>query len=534
MKLRKIWIAALTLAASVCIAFGLKAWNVSSVSAATMENTSTFQMENGASARVKTLTDADGNAVESNGLRFCAEISQAEYDALKSTGARFGVVIVAKDLLKGVEITEETVFGVNPSFYFSNETAAVSGKIAMLNVANAACENIDKDANIEICGSIVNLQVSNFTRSFIGRVYVALPNVDASGAVTGYTYQFAPYYENNVENNTRCIYYVAQRAVEEESANASVLQQKYLDVFAKTDRFTKYVYRYTVLHHYIGHNENGEDIIIHTEEQPLYAELNSTVTAHPIAKPEIDKLKNMNFIFDVEESINTQTGLVYAAGMQTLHLYYEKASTISEEHKDKTLETLIEHFLDPENAEENFHLDMIERDENGDIISGSGAWEAEKVIEKVGDTEEQIGISLTTYKPNSDTDPILAKEFFEELRAFGVESMTFKFHTASKDSDGKWTPSSKKMVFNIYKGNEDDRLSLPVHLSNGKTIDAGDKITISDTEITITIYLADIMDENGNMMDVGFKLASSTSSNKGIYHFGDITFGFPTSSATLD
>ena len=531
MKLRKMWIAALTLAASVCVALGAKGWVVPSVSAATIENTTTFKMENGAAARIKTLTDADGKAVESNGLRFSAEISQAEYDALKSKDAKFGVVIVAKDLLKGVAITEETVFGANPSFYFSNETAAVSGKIAMLNVANAACENIDDDANVEICGSIVNLQGSNFTRSFIGRAYVALPTVDESGEVTGYTYQFAPYYENNVENNTRCIYYVAQRAVEEETVNASVLQEKYLDTFAVTDRFTKYNYRYTVLHHYIGHNASNQDYTIHTQTETLYAQLNSTVTANPIEKPSVDALADMNFIFDVSASEATRTGLVYAAGMQVLHLYYEKATTIDEDHKQQTLETLVENFLDPNTAEENFHLDMMERDENGDVIPGTGIWEAEKVTEVVNGVEKQIGISITTHSPNSDTDPILAKELFEQLLVYGVETMTFKFHTAEKNYDGTWTPSSKKMVFNIYKGDGD--ASLPVYLSNGTVVKAGEKITV-DQDDTITIYLSDLVDENGDMMDVRFELAPSTSSNQGIYHFGDITFGFPTSSATMD
>jgi hypothetical protein len=111
-------------------------------------------------------------------LRFSAEISETEYTALKEAGAKFGAVIVAKDLAKTVEINEETVFGANPSFYFSNETQTSNGKISMLHIANAACENIDEDANVEIAGSITNIAVSNFTRSFIGRVYVAMPQTD--------------------------------------------------------------------------------------------------------------------------------------------------------------------------------------------------------------------------------------------------------------------------------------------------------------------------------------------------------------------
>ena len=147
----------------------------------------TFVMEKGAAARVRSLVDENGKEIESNGLRFSAEISTAQYTALKEAGARFGVVIVAKDLLKGTEINETTVFGKTPSFYFTNEGQAASSKIAMLHIANAACANIDEDNNIEICGSIVNIKTSNFTRNFVGRAYVAIPQQNAETGETEYT-----------------------------------------------------------------------------------------------------------------------------------------------------------------------------------------------------------------------------------------------------------------------------------------------------------------------------------------------------------
>ena len=533
MKLKKILIAVLSTVASVCTVCGFGKATTLRVSAATLANTTSFTMEEGAAARIKTLTDENGeiltdengNPVESNGLRFSAEISQAEYDALTAAGARFGVVIVAKDLAKTVAINEETVFGANPSFYFSNETTEANGKIAMLHVANPACSNIDKDENIEICGSLVNIQASNFTRSFIGRAYVAMPQTDESGEVTGYTYQFAPYYGGDVANNTRCIYYIAQRAVEEESSNADALQEKYIDVFAQTDRFKNYNYKYTVIHHY-----NSVEVVdgktVHSEidsyEETCYAQLNSQVTAHPIAKPEIDSLANMNFIFDVVDSEPTQSGRVYAAGMQVLHLHYDKASEISEDHKEHTLETLVQDFLDPTKADENFHLDMVQKDENGNVISGN--WEAEKVLDKDGN---QIGISLTTYSPNSDTDPVLAKEFFESLRAFGVDSITFQFYTADKDSDGTWTEGKKPLKFTIQE-------SVPITIcrENGEveSIAAGKEVSVGRYD-TITIKLSDIVQADGSMHDVSFNIRPSSTDNDGIFHFGGITFGFPTQSA---
>ncbi len=529
MKLKKILIAVLSTVASVCMVCGFGKATTLRVSAATLANTTSFTMEEGAAARIKTLTDEngeilkdeDGKPVESNGLRFSAEISQAEYDALTAAGARFGVVIVAKDLAKTVAITEETVFGANPSFYFSNETSEGNGKISMLHVANPACSNIDKDENIEICGSLVNIQVSNFTRSFIGRAYVAMPQTNESGEVTGYTYQFAPYYGEDVANNTRCIYYIAQRAVEEESSNADALQEKYIDVFAQTDRFKNYNYKYTVIHHYNSVKVvDGETV--HSEidsyEETYYAQLNSQVTAHPIAKPEIDSLANMNFIFDVDDSEPTQSGRVYAAGMQVLHLHYDKASEISEEHKEHTLETLVQDFLDPTKASENFNLEMT---------GAGGAWEAKEVTETVDGVEKRIGIALTVVNsPTNYNTIVLSKEFINELRAFGVESMTFNFHTAPEDNN--------KMAFTAYQynaeNNTDSALNL-YHTSEDGTISknaiTGEIKEQKYNPLKFTVYLKDITSEN----TIKFKLSNSASSNQGAYHFGEITFGFPTQSA---
>ncbi|MBO5335057.1 MAG: hypothetical protein J6A87_03670 [Clostridia bacterium] len=526
MKLKKILLAVFLTVASACVVCGFGKENPLRVSAATLANTTSFTMEEGAAARIKTLTDKNGNPVESNGLRFSAEISQTEYDALTAAGARFGVVIVAKDLAKDVAITEETVFGANPSFYFSNETSEGNGKISMLHVANPACSNIDKDENIEICGSLVNIKTNNFTRSFIGRAYVAMPQTDESGEVTGYTYQFAPYFGGDIANNTRCIYYVAQRAVEEESSNADALQEKYIDVFAQTKQFTDYNYKYTVIHHYNsvkvvdGKTVHSE---IYQQTETLYAQLNSQVTAKPIVKPNEPKLENMNFILDVVDSEPTQSGRVYAAGMQVLHLHYDKASEISEDHKEHTLETLVQDFLDPTKADENFHLEMVQKDENGNVISGT--WEAEKVLDENG---KQVAISLTTYSPNKkDTDPVLAKEFFESLQAFGVESITFQFYTADKNSDGTWTEAKKSLKFTIQE-------SVPITIcrENGEveSIAAGKEVSVGRYD-TITIKLSDIVQQDGSMHDVSFNILPSTTDNDGIFHFGGITFGFPTESA---
>lgn len=503
--------------AGICAYLGLGFGLITSTQAkaATTISYNTFAMENGAAARIKSLTDKQGNVVESNGLRFSAEISQTELDNLKAAGARFGMVIVAKDLLKNTEINADTVFGANSAFYFTNEEGGDKSKIAMLHISNPSVQNIDEDAQIEICGSIVNIKTDNFTRSFVGRAYVAIPQENAETGETEYQYHFAPYYEDNINNNTRCIYYIAQRAIEEEKSEAATLKEKYIDPFASTSRYQNYTYRYVVEHCYVAHDENEEHKILHTEIENCYATLNSTVEAHPIIKPDVPAIADVNFVYDIDASLKTSTGLVYAAGMQTLRLYYETAGTISEEHKHNTIEALIADFLNVDNAEENFGLHV-----NGDKDGEVEDWEASAVYDPnfvddpndPNDKAKQIGIALTAINnANKNRHLLLSKEFFDQLRAFGVESVSFDFHTAED--------SGKEMKFYAYQ-EEDTSLRLPVYdAETGVLLDDG-----LHTVKRVKLYLEDVTEGGGVLLEVH----QSSSSNQGKYHFGNITFEFPT------
>ena len=517
-------ILAMVCTAVVCLFLGFGFTTHTTAKAQTTLSYTTFTMEKGAAARIKSLTDKNGNDIESNGLRFSAEISQTEYDNLKAAGARFGVVIVASDLLKGTEINAETVFGANPKFYATNEEGGDTSKIAMLHLSGAACANIDEDANVEISGSIVNIQLNNFTRSFVGRAYVAIPSVNAETGATEYTYHFAPYYEDNIDNNTRCIYYIAQRAIEEEKAEATTLKQKYITPFEATSRYQNYTYRYVVEHCYISHHagedgeihqgDESEHEILHTERQYLYATLNSTVTAEPIIKPDdVPAIADINFIYDIDAKDTKATGLVYAGGMQTLRLYYETAGTISEEHKIDTLEALVADFLNVDKAEQNFGLHI-----NGN----QDDWVAKEVMDPEG-SGKQIGISLTaTSNANKNRRLILSQHFFEHLRAFGVESIIFSFHAA---------PESKKDAsYNLYQ-EEDTSKCVPAYDAETKEALFVKKETeligqtIDSTEHKkIQIYLKDITVGGGVLIEV----TTDSTNNLGQYHFGDISFTFPT------
>lgn len=516
-------ILAAVLTAISFVFLGLGFTTSTKASAATSLSYDTFTMENGAAARIKSLTDEEGNVVESNGMRFSAEISQTEYENLKAAGARFGVVIVAKDLLKDTVIDANTVFGTNSAFYFTNEEGGDKSKIAMLHIANPSCQDIDEDPQVEICGSIVNIQVNNFTRSFVGRAYVAIPQVNAETGETEYQYSFAPYYEENIENNTRCIYYIAQRAVEEKKAEAETLNEKYIEPFAATGRYQNYTYRYAVEHYFIVHHageggeihpgETSEHEVLHVEKQYFYATLNSYVTAEPIEKPEgVEKIENLDFIYDRYSEEAKATGLVYAAGMQTLRLYYEPAEMVSEEHR---LAALVADFLNKDKAETNFglHINLGNGGSTEDWVA-SEVWDPNFVDDPndPDDKAKQIGIALYTDAGNQNRHLLLSKDFFEQLREFGVESISFDFHSA---------PGSKKEASYRVFQEEDTSAEMPVYdAETGEELTG--KIIDSTEHERIKIYLEDITVEGGVLIEV----TTNSTSNLGQYHFGNIQFTF--------
>ena len=474
------------IAALLCVTTLGASLNITPTKAAGELTYNTFVMEKGAALRLK-----EG----SNGMRFTAEISQDEYDALNAAGAKFGVLIVAKDLLKTTPLTPETVFGANPAFYFTNETETpVSGKIAMLHVSSPSCQNIDADSNIEIGGAIANILVDNFTRSFIGVAYVAIPAIDEQTGESTYTYHFAPYYEGKVENNTRCMYYIAQRSIENGDA-VSELKQLYIDPFAQTTRFTNYNYGVKVLHHYRVHNENGEHTIIHTHEQTQYAPLNSVYTAHPVDKPTDTGKEWMDhdFIFDVDTTGEARTGLVYAGGMQVLEMYYEVAEHLDEDHKEHTLDAILANFLDVTKAPENFGL----VDANDPT-----AWNPSEV---------ENGINLHTGSASSNRTLILSELFFDDLRAYGVKTITFTFDS-----------NSKNIRYALYQEESDEYLTAYA-LEDEEDPTSWEKLSSSRIEVErITINIDDVTPNGG----VRIELHNSAYSSNGDYVFRDVVFGF--------
>jgi len=223
-----------------------------------------FVMENGASVRVL----KNGETTEVNGLRFIAELSKDTYENLKAQNATFGMVIVPRDYITaGYELTAKNLFGANAKWQAVTSSADLSnissGKKGMIQITDLVAQNIDEDDRYELCGAIRNILAKNLTREFVGVAYVYV----------GDTYILASYYGNDMENNARSIYYVAQKAIEannykEELQSGYINKHNdYLDGLGASYNVT-----YTV--NYIK-TENGKTV---TETETVNAKLNDTIT----------------------------------------------------------------------------------------------------------------------------------------------------------------------------------------------------------------------------------------------------------------
>ena len=117
------------------------------------------------------------------------------------------------------------------------------------------------------------------------------------------------------------------------------------------------------------------------------------------------------------------------------------------------------------------------------------------------------GITLHTDNPNSNHTLILSEQFFDDLRGFGVKTITFTLDS-----------HDKKMRFALYQEESDELLPAydPTTKEQLKSSD------INQTRITINI---DEVTPNGG---VRIELHQSASSNAGNYVFENVVFGFET------
>ena len=214
-----------------------------------------FVMENGASIR------ASGDNV--NGLRFTAEMSEETYNSLNKQNATFGMVIVPRDYItQGYELTAANLFGSSAK-YSTTAVAGVSQSVRkMICIENIKPSDIDGDGRYEVRGAITDILTNNLTREFVAVAYACING----------EYIVASYYGNDMENNARSIYYVAQRAIDA-ADHASAVQTKYIDTFNSYVESLGATYNVTYTVNYIKTRKGMTE----TETETFTAPLNSVV-----------------------------------------------------------------------------------------------------------------------------------------------------------------------------------------------------------------------------------------------------------------
>ena len=280
-----------------------------------------FVMENGAAVR----TEKD----KVNGLRFSAEMSADTYNNLTAQGATFGMVIVPKDYItEGYELTATNLFGENAKYSATAAVGANQDVRRMLLLDNLTPVNRDTDDNYEIYGAITDILTNNLTREFVGVAYVYVDE----------TYILASYYGNEMENNMRSIYYVAQKAIDA-GDNAEAVQTKYIDEFHNYVAGEGATYKVSYTINYVK-TANG---MTTTETETVKAELNGTV-----------ELQAKEFDGFTLTSAALLTGKLYANKPNVFNFYYKDSSAPS-------YDSVAWYYpaLDSSNGYDNAHNDAI-------------------------------------------------------------------------------------------------------------------------------------------------------------------------------
>ncbi len=257
------------------------------------------------------------NGVTGIGYRFQIKDSvyqsnKTEYDAVK-----YGILIAPKEY----DLSYENVFGNNAIYdwaeldgegnyvYSGSKTRIVNLEATSLK-ADYAMVNGVKTAVRYFNGNMVNIKAANLTREFQAKGYFAY-STDG-----GVSYTYVETLVGN-EDNVRSIVYVAQMALQDQSADAPTAAQKEL---LETTYITEAVLQTTtsyVTEHYTI--RDGQDVL-------LGRDVTENVTIGSI----VNAVENSfdNYIFADQSEYNVLSGTVLANGKLVLKRYYNGANCL--------------------------------------------------------------------------------------------------------------------------------------------------------------------------------------------------------------
>lgn len=232
--------------------------------------------------------------------------NKTDYDAVK-----YGILIAPKEY----DLSYENVFGndaiydwaekdVNGDYVYSGSKTRIVNLEATSLKADYAVVNGEKTAVRYFNGNMVNIKAANLTREFQAKGYFAY---STDGGVS-YTYVDTLVGD---ENNVRSIVYVAQMAIQDESADAPTASQKeLLETTYITETVLQTVTSY-VTEHYT--RIDGNDVL-----------LGSNLTENVKIGETVNAVENSfeNYSYDAESEYNVLSGTVLANGRLVLKRYY--------------------------------------------------------------------------------------------------------------------------------------------------------------------------------------------------------------------
>lgn len=275
-------------------------------------------MEKGAQVRLG-ATDAQ------KGIRFLTKMTNTDYTNLMAevgteedkyySEVSFGMVIVPRTYLTtGFELTEENVFG-SSAVFDSTITENTTTKRMIIDMPSPDLydyDTSDSDTDLYFNGAIVGIKSENTAMEFVGRGYVKY-KVNGSN---DYQYTFASYYEDDIDNNSRSMAYVAQKALEDPDYNTNTTLVSYLNGYL--NNVTDVASDYTIKYHLLD-EESGE-----------YIEKEKTVTSTINATVDFSSDTNAvdGYIPDTDKNTTTKY-TVYANNRLVIDRYYQEFTPYS-------------------------------------------------------------------------------------------------------------------------------------------------------------------------------------------------------------
>ena len=412
------------LLSAMALCIGGVAFGVNTVKTNADVFTPSVKMVAGASVRI--VKNDDAVAESGNGIRFTTYMAKADYETLMAensgyTDVQFGVLVAPNT--SAYTLTEKSVFGTGEDKKYAwAEWADTDGdgtyaweydataNAAYTRIMNFSSEKMylaeyewEDEANVYFRGSAIDINENNVPYEFQGIGYIK------------YTYGGATKYQFTTAE-TRSMTYVAQRAIEENDANATWLQQKYVVPYMQGGA-KETATKYTVEHYF--EQADGTYKLDETLTEQDTAFIGATITSNA---------KDVAYYqFNDAKAENKVGGTAYANDKLVLKRYYKLA------------------------AEETVDLGLKDTNDSETTVSIAGVPEVltKKLYKMAGLTKIEVAADLTG--ETIALDGLNGVYMFEATKADGTVIVSKQFDVYDSTEATVWTDNTIEYGYALYE-----------------------------------------------------------------------------------